>query len=289
MGGQECEPALAAGGLAHLAPERDGRFRVVAPAGGHFQADEVGFRLVAAAELERDQLRAEVRGRVAQVAQAQQLRAERQAHARGLRLGQAGAGVLAQCMGHLVAHDHGGLVIGELELVQDAGVEGDLAARHAEGVDLFAADQVDLPFPLPRAVVPLGGEGNEALADAAQAHQLGMCVAGQGALGLGLGEHLIVLLVGGGLQLLGRHEAPHLRGGAHIHLGQRRGRGRRAGRQQEAAPRIPGTGAQGVAEAAAGVGMRRGRWRPIDGRERGSRVIIRHDGASLVRHAAARL
>ena len=34
----------------------------------------------------------------------------------------------------------------ELELVGDAGVLSDLAAGHAEGVDLLAADQVDLQF-----------------------------------------------------------------------------------------------------------------------------------------------
>jgi hypothetical protein len=69
----------------------------------------------------------------------------RQPSAGGLRLGDALAGVLAQRVGHLVAHDHGGFVVGELELVQDAGVERDLAAGHAKGVDLLAANQVDLP------------------------------------------------------------------------------------------------------------------------------------------------
>ena len=55
--------------------------------------------------------------------------------------------VLAQGVGDLVAHDRGGLVVGELQLLQDAGVEGDLAARHAPGVDLGRRDHVDFPGP----------------------------------------------------------------------------------------------------------------------------------------------
>ena len=42
------------------------------------------------------------------------------------------------------------LVVGELQLVDDAGEDGDLAAGHAEGVDLVGADQVDLPAPVAR-------------------------------------------------------------------------------------------------------------------------------------------
>jgi hypothetical protein len=77
-------------------------------------------------------------------------------------LGHALARMLAQGVGHFVAHDHGDFVVGELELVQDAGVEGDLAAGHAKGVDLLAADQVDLPLPAASAVVPLAGDTGSA-------------------------------------------------------------------------------------------------------------------------------
>ena len=52
------------------------------------------------------------------------------------------------------------LVVGQLQPVEQAVEERDLAARHAERVDLFAAEQVDLPLPLPRARVPLVAVGD---------------------------------------------------------------------------------------------------------------------------------
>ena len=94
---------------------------------------------------------------------------------------------------------------------QDAVVEGDLAAGHAEGVDLLAADQVDLPLPLLRARVPLRGERNDALRDVAQPLQLRVVGGRQRALAARLLQHLPVLLRGGGLDLLGRHQLAELR------------------------------------------------------------------------------
>ena len=81
-----------------------------------------------------------------------------------------------------MAHDHGDFVITELELVDDAGVEGDLAAGHAKRVDLLAADQIDLPAPLAGARVPLRGIGNDALRNGAQPLQLRIAWPGQRAL-----------------------------------------------------------------------------------------------------------
>ena len=112
--------------------------RVVAGARGEVDADQVGLGLVLAAELERQQLAAHVEQRVAGVAQAEQRRQQAGADLRRRALAHLLARVFAQRVGGLVAHDHRDLVVIELELVEDAVVEGDLAARHAEGVDLLA-------------------------------------------------------------------------------------------------------------------------------------------------------
>ena len=44
-------------------------------------------------------------------------------------------------------HDHGHFIVGQFELIQDACVESNLAARHAPSVELIAANQIDFPFP----------------------------------------------------------------------------------------------------------------------------------------------
>ena len=59
-------------------------------------------------------------------------------------------GMLAQRMGDLVPHDGRNLVIGQVELLDDAAVERDLATRHAPGIELVGLDDVDLPLPLQR-------------------------------------------------------------------------------------------------------------------------------------------
>ncbi|MDT4858806.1 hypothetical protein FQZ97_932900 [compost metagenome] len=121
-------------------------------------------------------------------------------------------------MGHLVAHDHGGLVVGELQLLQDAGVESDLAARHAERVHLIAADQVDLPLPVGGAFVPLRGVRNDAARDVAQPLNLWVAGRQQELLGVGFAHRLRILLVRSALEFFGRHQVAQGRCLAHIHL-----------------------------------------------------------------------
>jgi hypothetical protein len=58
--------------------------------------------------------------------------------------------VLAQGVGDLMAHDRGNFVVGEFQAVDQPGVENDLAARTAVGVELIALDQIDFPLPLRR-------------------------------------------------------------------------------------------------------------------------------------------
>ena len=217
MRGEKAYAAFARG-LAHLAPQTHGGLRVVAGACGQFQSDQVGIAFVVAAELEAEQLPAQACSGIADIAQTQQLRAQRYAYAGGLVLGQLLARMLAQGMGHLVAHDHGDLVVRELELVDDACVEGDLAAGHAERVDLLAAYEIDLPAPLAGARVPLRGIGNQALGNAAQALQLRVAGVCQRALGLGLLQQLLVLLGRRVFQRLGRHQLAHHRCLADLHL-----------------------------------------------------------------------
>ena len=51
-------------------------------------------------------------------------------------------------MRHFVAHDHADFIVGQLQLVQNARVKNNFAAWHAPRVELFAANQIDFPFPL---------------------------------------------------------------------------------------------------------------------------------------------
>lgn len=239
VGGEKAH-AAAAVGARHLVPQADAGARVVGAARGHFQADQVGLGFVVAAVFEREQLGAEVGADLAQIAQPQHGREHRQADAGGLGLGQALARVFAQGVGHFVAHDGGDFVVAELKLVEDAGVEGDLAAGHAPGVDLLAADQVDLPAPALGARVPGRAVRDEAAGDGAQAPQLRVPFGRQRALGAGLGQHFGVLLLAGLLQRLGGHQAAHARGAAHVHLRQRGCGGGAGGGQQKGAARLPG-------------------------------------------------
>ena len=135
-------------------------------------------------------------GVVADIAQAQQLRSQRDADAGGRVFRQLLTGVLAQGVGHFVAHDHGHLIVGQAQGVQNAGVKGDFSARHAKGVDVRAANQRHLPLPLAGTAVPLGGKGDQALGNGVQALHLGIAGGHQAALGLGLLQQLCVLLLG---------------------------------------------------------------------------------------------
>ena len=108
----------------------------------------MGFGLIVSAVFEGEQLRANVGRDIAQLPQAQQLRGYRQAHAGGFGFGQSLAGMFAQCMCHFVAHDHADFSVGQLSLVQDTRIKNNFAAWHAPRVELFAANQIDFPFPL---------------------------------------------------------------------------------------------------------------------------------------------
>ena len=66
----------------------------------------------------------------------------------------------------------GQLVVGELERIEDAREHGDLAARHAQGVDGRRLDEDDLPAPVLGAAVPLVGVRQQLLGDAL--HPLGL-------------------------------------------------------------------------------------------------------------------
>ncbi len=67
--------------------------------------------------------------------------------ARRHRLGDLFTRVLAKCVGDLVAHHDGDLGVGQLQLVDQPGVEHDFAAGHHERVHLVAGDEVDFPVP----------------------------------------------------------------------------------------------------------------------------------------------
>ena len=88
------------------------------------------------------------------------------------------------------------LVVGELQCVEDAEIEGDLATRHAEGIDLLAANQVDLPLPVggARRAAQVGrvAERNQPLSDRIQADHLGVVGRCQGFLCCRLLQHLLV-------------------------------------------------------------------------------------------------
>ena len=255
VGRQKRRPALVAGGFAHLFPQLHSRFGVEAGACCNLQTHQVGIAFVAAAEFQTEQLTAQVGCQVAHVSQAQQLRTQAQAQVGGLAFGHAGAGMLAQRVRHFVAHDHGHFIVAQAQFFQYASVESNLAARHAEGVDLLAADQVHLPAPVAGALVPGNGIRHQLRGNAAQALQLGVCGGCQHTLRLGFGQQLVVLLRGSGFQGVGRHQVAQTGGIAHVHLRQRSaGQGDSAHRcsgahqLQKAAPACPraGGGVQGL-------------------------------------------
>ena len=49
-----------------------------------------------------------------------------------------------------MAHDRGNLVVAQLELIDQAAIKDDLAARTTVGIELVTLDQIDLPLPLRR-------------------------------------------------------------------------------------------------------------------------------------------
>jgi hypothetical protein len=107
---------------------------------------------------------------------------------------------------------------------QDAGVERNLAAGHAIGIDLFAADQVHLPLPVGGARVPLQRMGNDLGSNGAQAHQLRVVFTRQGLFFIGLLQHLLVLLGRRALHAVSRYQVAEGRVFAHIHAFARLGK-----------------------------------------------------------------
>ena len=143
--------------------------------------------------------------------------------------------MFTQGVGHFVAHDHCGFVVAQFELIQNAGVKSDLAARHAKRVDLFAAQQIDFPLPLSGAVIPLCGLRHQLGGNALQALQLRVASRGQRAFCTGVGQQLAVLLAGRVFKIFSRHQLAQARRRPHVNLCQsrrnRRCHGSRAGSQ----------------------------------------------------------
>ena len=124
-------------------------------------------------------------------------------------------------MRHFVAHDHGHLIVVQLQLVQDAGVKRNLATRHAPSIQLLAANQIHFPLPFARIGVPLRCIGNQSGGDGAQAFELWVIVWGQSAFAVGFTQGLSILLSGRSFQCFGGNEFAHARSLAHIDLGLR--------------------------------------------------------------------
>ncbi|MNT79974.1 hypothetical protein D3C72_2193740 [compost metagenome] len=81
--------------------------------------------------------------------------------------------MLAQGVGDFMPHHRSQFVIGQLEFVDQAVVDEDLAARPAVGVELVALDQVHFPVPLCRIRAELRGLGNQAVGDGLHALGIG--------------------------------------------------------------------------------------------------------------------
>lgn len=126
-----------------------------------------------------------------------------------LGLGDAFAGVLAQGMSHFVRHDDGDFVIRQLELIDDSRVENNLATGHAEGVELFRRDQVDLPAPAGGAGIEAHRVWEDVAGNRADALELGVVRWRQGALVGRFAHHLTVLDGGRALQFFGRYQTAH--------------------------------------------------------------------------------
>jgi len=80
--------------------------------------------------------------------------------------------MLAQRVRDLVSHDRGELVVGDLDLLDDARIDRDLAPGHAPRVDLGRGQHVHLPFPVERVLAKDRGLRDEPLGDGANALHL---------------------------------------------------------------------------------------------------------------------
>ncbi len=125
----------------------------------------------------------------------------------GVGAGDALATVFAKRVGHLVANHGGELGIREIEFLNDAAVDHDLAARHAVGVQLVRGQRVHFPGPARRVGAECGRPGDELLRDVPNARGQ-RAVRVELALGLGLLLLLVVGLSGALLDLLLRNQHP---------------------------------------------------------------------------------
>ncbi len=117
--------------------------------------------------------------------------------------------MLAQSVGNFVPNHCGNFRIGELELIDQPGVDDDLAARAAVGVQFVTLDHVDLPVPLRGIRAEFGCLGDQAVGNGL--HTLGI--------GAGLVEHTLARRLTQGLlirlrvhlvDLIGREHAEHV-------------------------------------------------------------------------------
>jgi hypothetical protein len=215
MGAEKFGRPIALVGLHHLLPQGHPGARIVARARGQLEADGVGFALVGPAELGREQrlvggVRQARRARVEPEEQA----AESDRDLRGHGLRHLLARMLAQGVRDLVPHHDRDLVVGEIQPLDEARVEDDLAAGHAEGVELVAADDVHFPLPRRRVLAEHACLRLDARGD--RTHALGQHGIGvEGALVRRLVSQLGVALRRHLLELFGRDEHELLALGAH--------------------------------------------------------------------------
>ena len=210
MGAEPLRRRTFVGGT-HFLPQRHAGARVVARTRSDFHADEIGFGFIIAAELEVDQVSALLGHQVGELrAHTKKYRSHRAADGGnpvgGRGLTHAFTRVLAQGVSDFMAHDHGHLVVRELQLVQDAAVKSNLAAGHAIGVDLVRAHEVDLPLPLFGARVPVKAVWNDVFRNTTQANDLRVVVWAQRIFTGRLFHHVAVLLAGGLLHVGGWHQ-----------------------------------------------------------------------------------
>jgi hypothetical protein len=221
-----------AAGLAHLLPQADRRVRVVAGARRQLQADDVRLVLVGTAVGQSHQVfHSGIGHLLAGLAQPQQGRAHLGRQLRAIGLGHGLAAVLAKGVGDFVAHYRRQLGIGQLQLLDQATVDDDLAARAAVGVELFAVDQVDLPVPLRGIGTEHRGLGDQSAGDGLDPPRISAALV-QHTLARGLAEGLLVSLGIHAIDLLGGQHAEHVLLALHAHRAAAGGIHGLAGRQQ---------------------------------------------------------
>ena len=103
-------------------------------------------------------------------------------------------------MRDFVSHDGCEFVVGDLQLLDQAGIHGNLAARHAPGIDLVRAQHIHLPLPAHRVVAEHGCVRDQPLGNTPHAFGLRRIAIEGALLGRPLTD-LLILLRGGGVDL----------------------------------------------------------------------------------------